>query len=513
MDIARQTGMVCQVRIKLRVIWIVMGLLLAIPTMHAGEKPDLQVREVKTPWGIVIERVSYTMKDGKEIQQGADEIFSDDGKIQIRSNYANGEPDGLYQIFYDGIGTKQTETNYVNGNETGPSRTWAPDGKLLFEGTWKDGRKWDGWFDYESTSGSGIYHHREESWKIDRWQDGKKVRSSTREVKAAWRDWEAGSLPDVHYYCRWSWSQFTKPQDYPYLTTMPPYREVPYLIERCAGKEPNYEVAWEQLMALTRVSFGDPWLQSDDERKAAAEQWRKWWKDVGQHRPDLRKTRGLHDKAAWEMVRADRDLPLPKLAVVIPETYKLTARFSSGDYDGVTSETVTIERNRDSAELIRRFSTRRDGPVTEERWLPFGPEEADRVVRAIGYLVDQPWLLNDEKEIERRFWAAEKIDPKRQTTGTPTDEKQKGRESYGRPYYPDAGYELRDGDGKLWCNADPDDWSGGNPERFNHSQQAAPGVVFPFLAITYPESVRRKNDGERGWGGKGASSKFQDFQQ
>lgn len=75
MDIPRQAGMVCQVKIKVRAIWMVLGMLLAHSMMHAGEKPDLQVREVKTPWGIVIERVSYVMKDGKEIRHGPDEMF------------------------------------------------------------------------------------------------------------------------------------------------------------------------------------------------------------------------------------------------------------------------------------------------------------------------------------------------------------------------------------------------------------------------------------------------------
>lgn len=215
-------------------------------------------------------------------------------------------------------------------------------------------------------------------------KDGKKVKGSKRTVKVEWRDWKPGSLPDHGLFCRWSWSQFMRRGDYPYLNTMPSYRDVPFLIGRCAKKEEHYQVDWEQLMALTRVSFGNPWLQKDEERKVGSDHWREWWKDVGRHRPELRRKRGVRDQAAWDMVRGGRDLPVPKLAVVIPETYALTANFSSGDYGGVTSETLTIKRSQGEAELVRSFSTLRDGPVTEERWLPFGPEEADRVVRAIG---------------------------------------------------------------------------------------------------------------------------------
>jgi len=115
---------------------MVVGALLVFPARLAGEEvTDLQVRGVETPWGTVTERMSYYLRDGKVVQHGLDEMFSKDGGIQIRARYAHGEPDGLYQIFYDGIGTKQTETVYVAGVEDGPSRTMGPDGKLLFEGT------------------------------------------------------------------------------------------------------------------------------------------------------------------------------------------------------------------------------------------------------------------------------------------------------------------------------------------------------------------------------------------
>src|SRR5690606_743396 len=134
--------------------------------------------------------------------------------------YVDGEPDGLYHIFYDGIGRKQTELSFLAGKEHGPSRTWGPDGKLLFEGMWQDGEKVDGWFEQESTSGSGIYHRRHETWKIVQWNDEKKVPGSLREVKAAWRDWQPGRLPDHGLYGRWRSSRFDKPQDYPYLGTL-----------------------------------------------------------------------------------------------------------------------------------------------------------------------------------------------------------------------------------------------------------------------------------------------------
>ena len=115
---------------------------------------------------------------------------------------------------------------------------------------------------------------------------------------------------------------------------------------------------------------------------------------------------------------------------------------------------------------------------------------------------EAPKVQNDERGIEKWYWKSEESSPKRVGVGGQVEEKARGRESYGPPYYPSAGYELRDGAGKLWWNADVDSWYGGNPARFNQSSSMMPGVVFSFLARTYPESERREEGGKRGWGVK-----------
>jgi hypothetical protein len=466
-----------------------------------GVQP-LQVRERIAPWGTVVERVSYYLKDGKEVEHGEQESFSPDGSIQSRGRYVHGKMDGPYVLYYDGAGRKETEVSYVAGLEHGPFRTWSPDGELLFEGTWNNGKMWDGWFDQSSTSSNGVFHRKEESWKIAQWKDGKKVPKSTRVVKSSWRSWTPGRLPDQKMFIRWNWSQFERKSTYPHLDRMPAYQNVPFLIECIEQKGGRYQEASDQLEALTRMQFGNPWLQSDPERIAAVAKWRQWWEDVGKHRPETQIQNGVRDAGAWDLAKRGRNLPMPDEPLVIPETYVLKVRFRAGDYDGVTSETLTLQRNQHGAELIRSFSTRRDGPVTEDVWLPFGVGDADRVVRALGYLIDRPWLLNDETEIEKRYWASEKKNPGSESLGTWCDDKLKGRESYGAPYYPNVEFELRDGAGKLWWNADPDQWYGANPDRFNKSHQPVPGTVFPFLAAHYPESARRNDTGKPGWGAR-----------
>jgi hypothetical protein len=241
------------------------------------------------------------------------------------------------------------------------------------------------------------------------------------------------------------------------------------------------------------MQFGDPWLHTDPERIAAAAKWREWWETIGKLRPDQQTQHGTKDPQAWNLAKKGRDLPIPAEPIVIPASYTLEVHFRSGDYGAITSETLSIHRHPEGARLTRKFSTQRDGPITEEIWLPFDEKEADRVIRAIAYLLDRPWLLNDEADIEKRYWAAEKKNPESESTGKWCDEKLKGRESYGAPYYPSVHFELRDAAGQLWWNMDPDQWYGANPERFNQTHQPVPGTIFPFLSALYPESTRAED--------------------
>lgn len=481
-----------------RILFIAGSFISFLPDGAAEGVPTVQVRERLAPWGTVVERASYYVKDGKEVEHGVEESFSPDGTIESRIRYAHGKEDGICEFFYEGIGTKQTEISYVAGMEDGPSRAWTPDGKLLFQGNWEKGEIQDGWFEEVSASSHEGYHRNGEEWKIVQWKDGKKVPGSDRVAKASWRTWTPGKLPDQKMFIRWNWSSIAERSTYPFMDRLPAYQDVPFLINCIEKKGEGYEEASDQLHALTRMQFGVPW-QTDPERTAATANWRAWWEDVGKHQPEWLTQRGVRDAEAWDLARRGRNLPMPEEPLVIPESYVLKVRFRSGDYGGITSETLTIQRRQDGAELIRSFSTGTGGPVAEERWQPFGVKDADRVVRALGYLIDRPWLLNDEADIERRYWAAETKDPERESFGKWCGDKLKGRESYGEPYYPEVDFELRDGGGKLWWNADPDRWHGGNPERFNQTHQPVPGTVFPFLAALYPESMRLDNSGKPGW--------------
>ncbi len=299
-----------------------------LPVGAAEGVPPVQARERLAPWGTVVERASYYVKNGKEVEHGVEESFSPDGTIASRIRYAHGKEDGISEFFYDGIGTKQTEMSYVAGVEDGPFRTWTPDGKLLFEGIWKNGEMQDGWFEQGSTSSRGGYHRNGETWKIVQWKDGKEVPGSNRVAEASWRTWTPGKLPDQKMFIRWRWPLFAEQSTYPFMDRMPVYQDVPFLIKCFEKKGEGYKEASDQLQALTRMQFGNPWLQTDPERTAATAKWRAWWEDVGRHRPEWLTQRGVRDAEAWDLARRGRNLPMPEEPLVIPETYVLKVQFS-----------------------------------------------------------------------------------------------------------------------------------------------------------------------------------------
>jgi len=152
----------------------------------------------------------------------------------------------------------------------------------------------------------------------------------------------------------------------------------------------------------------------------------------------------------------------------------------------------------------------RHGPMKSYyQWINKLSYEADTIARAIGHIVDQPWLVNDEVEINKEFYRekrqrerkhAEREDAKEDFKGVPFVKPQSlpGRESFGL-YYPSADYELRDSDDNLWWNANPTSWHGTNDDRYNKTTMPfGVGSVYPFFVSQYPESKR--SDGKSaGW--------------
>ncbi len=189
---------------------------------------------------------------------------------------------------------------------------------------------------------------------------------------------------------------------------------------------------------------------------------------------------------------------MPQAPIALPDEYVIDLGFRSGDYGGVVEEKITLKRSAGGASLVRVFSTKTEGPKTVERWQPFTVADADRTARAIAYLIDHPWFLNDEKAINRRFWEEQKTTKGKSATAGPIkEEKIKGRETF-LLYHPSAYFEMRDGDGTVWWNDDPWSWRGANEDRYNWAAQPVLSSVYPFVVAQFPES-QRSGKGKAGW--------------
>jgi len=288
---------------------------------------------------------------------------------------------------------------------------------------------------------------------------------------------------------------------YEYLNELPPHEKIPEVLALFQNAEKDHNVIDSQLETLTRIrpEFGAT-------KNQAHAIWSTWWNQVGQQQLEkLRSTKP--DKESWKLACNGRELPLPEQPVILPDEYELVLDFRSGDYAGVCKEKITLTRSKTAATLKRVFSTKTGAPSVTEHWHGFTCEAADRVTRAIGHVVDHPWLQNDEVEIHNQFLEELREQKRQQANGAKQGveypkkySELPGRESFSL-YYAYAKYELRDLEGNLWWNADPKHWRGLNEDRYNwfggHSGLRSVGPIYTFFVSQFP--AIRSNGKSQGW--------------
>ncbi|BDS08980.1 hypothetical protein NT6N_40200 [Oceaniferula spumae] len=474
-----------------------MGLISLILTpLLLAEELKIHTYKRTSPWGQTVHQYSYYLKDGVQIQHGDELMFSDDGNLDLKISYQHDEPHGLTSTYYKRIQQKASESTYVRGDLHGPERQWSAEGKLLFECEWKNGDPWNGRAASKSASGTGTIESSE-SWTTYLYKNGKKVPNSEKVFTSKYRHQIPSQRPNINAYLRWNWRSYLTKSKYPHVDQLPSYAKVPFLIDWCAKRGDSAGIAHSQLVALTRVDWGATNSSEKKSREAEVLAWKQWWQNTGQHRRQLRETKGKRDPEAWKLVAGKRALKMPATSIVIPEEYELQLTYSSGDYGSVIDETITLKRTKNDASLVRVYSTLRDGPKTTQTWLPFSIEEADQITRAIGYLIDHPWLGNDEEAINRRFWEEQKKTAEKPTSSVKV-QKIKGRESF-HIYYANATLTLKDKQGNVWWNDDPSHWHGGNEERYNHAAEPLSSTVYPFVVSRYPENTQWTEKDPHGW--------------
>ncbi|MFH6773043.1 toxin-antitoxin system YwqK family antitoxin [Gaetbulibacter aestuarii] len=79
---------------------------------------------------------------------GERNVYYENGQIAEKSNYLNGQLEGLYSWFSE-KGVKIKELNYTNGELSGPANVYGAEGDLIIKGQYKNGQKVGIWTYYE----------------------------------------------------------------------------------------------------------------------------------------------------------------------------------------------------------------------------------------------------------------------------------------------------------------------------------------------------------------------------
>ena len=120
-------------------VFIVRFQLFGMLAMGAGD-PELHTFREHTPGGILTESYTYYLENGSEVKHGVSKLYFDDGRHQSKTEFVHGEKNGTETAYYKRIEKKVTENKYVNGVQSGMSRWWSPEGKLLFECEYRNGK-------------------------------------------------------------------------------------------------------------------------------------------------------------------------------------------------------------------------------------------------------------------------------------------------------------------------------------------------------------------------------------
>ena len=75
-----------------------------------------------------------------EVKNGVVETYYDNGQLESRANYENGELNGLRETWYEN-GQLMTRTHYENGKLNGLCERWDERGNLIESTMYKDDEK------------------------------------------------------------------------------------------------------------------------------------------------------------------------------------------------------------------------------------------------------------------------------------------------------------------------------------------------------------------------------------
>ena len=82
--------------------------------------------------------VKVNYKEGEP--DGLTEVYYDNGQLMVKANYKEGEPHGLAEVYYDD-GQLRAKANYKHGERHGLKEIYYDNGELKEEAKYKDGER------------------------------------------------------------------------------------------------------------------------------------------------------------------------------------------------------------------------------------------------------------------------------------------------------------------------------------------------------------------------------------
>src|SRR5438552_2359177 len=292
------------------------------------------------------EFTAYTGDDGKLVKHGQYRDWAEDGSLWHDIEYRDDQPHGATVTFYPN-GRKASETFYVDGKWHGLETVWNRNGEIVARGTNRHGANWDGTFVNERRYSVRSRWDEDIRFYVSEYRNGIRKTGEAREVFDDGSKWKPPPQP-INYrrLLRWFRYSYEIDSSYPYLGQLPPWSEIPTLLEwvNSNRSDAGVEVAYSQLVALSRADFGHPQhppgggLPAETVsyyRSQRSDAWAEWWKSVGKPYGERLRTRGQQHPQAWKLVSRDNRYPLPEYKVAIPDEWVFTTSYRAGDYGSI----------------------------------------------------------------------------------------------------------------------------------------------------------------------------------
>ncbi len=142
------------------IVWILAGLAFAACKTAPVCPPGTKAMGEGPPNGS--ETWCAKTVNGNEVKEGPFAIYRPDGSLMLQGNYHDGKQDGAWTMWHDN-GQKAAVDHYKDGVQQGEHVGWYTNGKIAAIGNYKDGKRDGVWKRWDANG----FKNWEETYKDD----------------------------------------------------------------------------------------------------------------------------------------------------------------------------------------------------------------------------------------------------------------------------------------------------------------------------------------------------------